>query len=343
MRLRGRATSINMQQRKLGNNGPNVSALGLGAMGMSEFYGPADKHESLAVLNRALDLGCTFWDTADVYGIGLNEVLLSHVLRSRRKEVFLCTKFGNVRGMDGSWMGQNGKPEYIKQACEASLQRLGVDVIDLYYQHRVDISIPIEETVGAMSDLVRQGKVRYLGLSEAGPNTIRRAHKVHPIAAGQYEYSLWSRDIDAGVLPVLRELGIALVAYSPLGRGFLSGKYKDAASIKTTGDARSAFPRFQGDNFLKNTQWLAGIEAMAARLNCTPAQLAIAWTLAKGDDVIPIPGTKRMARLEENIGAMNVKLSAQDVAELDHLGGEGMIAGDRYREAGMKNVLLESP
>jgi aryl-alcohol dehydrogenase-like predicted oxidoreductase len=295
-------------------------------------------------LNRALDLGCTFWDTADVYGIGLNEVLLSHVLRERRPEVFLATKFGNVRSMDGGWLGQNSKPDYVKKACEASLTRLGVDVIDLYYQHRVDAAIPIEETVGALSELVREGKVRYLGLSEAGPKTLRRAQAVHPIAAGQYEYSLWSRDIDSEVLPVMRELGMALVAYSPLGRGFLTGKYSDPSTMSQPGDARSvAFPRFQGENFEANKKWLAKIETMAKSYTCSPAQLALAWTLAKGEEVIPIPGTKRLNRLEENLGALNVKLNAADMAELDRMGAEGAIAGDRYREAGMKNVLLESP
>ncbi len=332
-----------MQQRKLGASGPLVSAIGLGCMGMSEFYGPADTKESLAVLNRALDLGCTFWDTADVYGTGLNEVLLSRVLRERRDEVFLCTKFGNVRSMDGAWLPQNGKPDYVKRACDASLMRLGVEVIDLYYQHRVDATIPIEDTVGAMSELVQAGKVRYLGLSEAGPKTIRRAHKVHPISAGQYEYSLWSRDIEAGVLPVCRELGIGLVAYSPLGRGFLTGKYSDSSAIAEPGDVRAAFPRFQGENFERNKRWFERIDAMSASYECTPAQLAIAWTLAKGDDIIPIPGTKRLARLEENLGAVNVKPSREDIAELDLLGAAGRIAGDRYREAGMKVVLLESP
>lgn len=331
-----------MNQRTLGKSGPHVSAIGLGCMGMSEFYGLADQKESIAVLNRALDLGCTFWDTADVYGLGLNEVLLSHVLRERRNDVFLATKFGNVRSMDGSWLGRNGKPDYIKKSCDASLLRLGVDVIDLYYQHRVDNSIPIEETVGAMSELVTAGKVRYLGLSEAGPKTIRRAHAVHPIAAGQYEYSLWSRDIEPEVIPVMRELGIALVAYSPLGRGFLTGKYSDKESMSLPGDARAAFPRFHGENFAQNILWLQKIESIAKRNNCTTAQLAIAWVMHRGEDIIPIPGTKKIARLEENIAAKDVTLSRDELAEIEQMAPPGVAAGDRYRPEGMNVVLLES-
>lgn len=331
-----------MNSRNLGKNGPPVSALGLGCMGMSEFYGIGDPQESLAVLNRALEVGCTFWDTADVYGVGLNEVLLSRVLRERRPDVFLCTKFGNVRGMDGSWHGINGKPDYVKKACDASLMRLGVDVIDLYYQHRVDDQVPIEETVGAMAELVTAGKVRYLGLSEAGPKTIRRAHAVHPIAAGQYEYSFWTRDIEDGVIPTLRELGIALVAYSPLGRGFLTGKYKDPSHYAAVGDARGVFPRFQAGNLEQNRRWLERIEARAATHGCTPAQLAIAWVMAKGDNVIPIPGTKRLDRFDENLGSLRVKLTPDEVRELDEMTSPENIAGTRYHEQGMKIILRES-
>jgi aryl-alcohol dehydrogenase-like predicted oxidoreductase len=311
-------------------------------MGMSEFYGIGDTQESIRVLNRAIDLGCTLWDTADVYGIGLNEVLLSRVLRERRDEVFLCTKFGNIRTMDSGWGPVNGKPAYVKQACDASLMRLGVDVIDLYYQHRVDPTVPIEETVGAMSELVKAGKVRFLGLSEAGPKTIRRAHKVHPIAAGQYEYSLWTRNIESEVLPVCRELGIALVAYSPLGRGFLTGKYNDTATISVEGDRRKVFPRFQGENLDANNRWLARIEAKAQALKCTPAQLALAWVLANGEDMIPIPGTRRLPRLEENLATLDIKLSARDVAELDEVADPENIAGQRYPEQSIHMTLLES-
>jgi aryl-alcohol dehydrogenase-like predicted oxidoreductase len=331
-----------MQQRQLGKNGPKVSAMGLGCMGMSEFYGIGDRQESIRVLNRAIDLGCNFWDTADMYGVGLNEVLLANVLRERRDEVFIATKFANVRGFDGSFLGVNGKPAYVKQACDASLMRLGVDVIDLYYQHRVDPTVPIEETVGAMSDLVKAGKVRFLGLSEAGPKTIRRAHKVHPIAAGQYEYSLWTRDIEAEVLPVCRELGIALVAYSPLGRGFLTGKYNDTETISVVGDRRSVFPRFQGENLDANNKWLAKIEAKAQALKCTPAQLALAWVLAKGEDVIPIPGTRKLSRLEENLATLDVKLPAKDIQELDEVADPANIAGQRYPEQSIRSTLLES-
>jgi aryl-alcohol dehydrogenase-like predicted oxidoreductase len=331
-----------MDNRRLGTGGPQVSALGLGCMGMSEFYGTGDTQESIAVLNRALEVGCTFWDTADVYGVGLNEVLLSRVLRERRKDVFLCTKFGNVRGMDGSWNGINGRPDYVKKACDASLMRLGVDMIDLYYQHRVDDQVPIEETVGAMAELVKAGKVRYLGLSEAGPKTIRRAHAVHPIAAGQYEYSFWTRDIEEHVIPTLRELGIALVAYSPLGRGFLTGKYKTPEQYSAIGDARGNFPRFQGENLELNRKWLERIEARAATHGCTPAQLAIAWVMAKGNEVIPIPGTKRRERFDENVGSLRVQLTPDDITELDAMTESHHIAGTRYHEQGMKIVLRES-
>jgi len=331
-----------MQQRKLGKIGPSVSALGLGCMGMSEFYGAYDNKENIRVLERSLELGCTFWDTADMYGVGLNEVLLSRVLHARRHDVFLATKFGNVRGNDGAFMGINARPDYVKRACDMSLERLGVEQIDLYYLHRVDAQVPIEETWSAMAELVQAGKVKYLGISEAGPKTIRRAHAVHPVTAAQYEYSLWSRDIDAEVLPVCRELGIALVAYSPLGRGFLTGHIKDEASLKASGDRRAIFPRFQGENLNANAKWLALIESKAQAHGCTPAQLALAWVLAKGEDIIPIPGTRKTSRLEENIAALKVKLSADDVAALDKIAAPDAVSGTRYPSSGMTVALLES-
>ncbi|NUO19838.1 aldo/keto reductase [bacterium] len=331
-----------MQQRQLGKNGPKVSALGLGCMGMSEFYGISDNKENIKVLNRALELGCNFWDTADMYGVGLNEVLLSNVLRTRRNEVFLATKFANVRSFDGSFLGVNGKPEYVKRCCDASLMRLGVDVIDLYYQHRVDPTVPIEETWGALKELVQAGKVRYLGISEAGPKTIRRAHAVHPMIAAQYEYSLWTRDVENEIIPVCRELGIGVVPYSPLGRGFLTGQYADTSAITATGDARGNFPRFKTENLAKNRTWLTNIEVQAAKHHCTPAQLALAWVLAKGEDMIPIPGTKKISRLEENLAALNVKLPPQDLAELDRIADPGKIAGERYPEYSIKATMVES-
>jgi aryl-alcohol dehydrogenase-like predicted oxidoreductase len=328
-----------MLQRQLGKNGPIVSAMGLGCMGMSEFYGITDTKEAIKLLHHALDDGCNFWDTADMYGVGLNEVLLSRVLNKRRDEVFLCTKFGNVRSFDGSFLGINGKPEYVKRCCDASLMRLGVDVIDLYYQHRVDPEVPIEETVGAMSELVQAGKVRYLGLSEAGPNTIERAQVVHPITAGQYEYSLWTREIEEEVLPKLREHGIVLVAYSPLGRGFLTGQYKEASAIQKPGDFRAILPRFQGENFERNLQWLKKIETMAAARKCTPAQLALAWVLAKGEDIIPIPGTRKIDRLHENLAALEIDLTDDEMREL-HLIGEA--AGTRYPAHSIGTTMRES-
>jgi aryl-alcohol dehydrogenase-like predicted oxidoreductase len=316
-----------------------VSAMGLGCMGMSEFYGATDTKESIKLLHHALDDGCNFLDTADMYGVGLNEVLLSRVLNKRRDEVFLCTKFGNVRSFDGSFLGINGKPEYVKRCCDASLMRLGVDVIDLYYQHRVDPEVPIEDTVGAMSELVKAGKVRYLGLSEAGPNTIERAYQVHPITAGQYEYSLWTREIEAEVLPKLREHGIVLVAYSPLGRGFLTGKYKDASVMAKPGDARLNFPRFQGENLEHNRRWLEKIEAMAAARKCTPAQIALAWVLAKGEDIIPIPGTRKIARLHENLAALEITLTDDEMRELNLIGDA---AGTRYPAHSIGSTMRES-
>ena len=331
-----------MQQRQLGKNGPKISALGLGCMGMSEFYGISDNKENIKVLNRALELGCNFWDTADMYGVGLNEVLLSQVLRERRNDVFLATKFANVRGNDGAFLGVNAKPDYVKRACDMSLMRLGVDVIDLYYQHRVDPTVPIEDTWGAMKELVQAGKVRYLGISEAGPKTIRRAHAVHPITAGQYEYSLWTRDVEDAVIPTCRELGIGFVPYSPLGRGFLTGQYKDVTAISSPGDRRGVFPRFAGENLDTNAKWLVMIENKAKALNCSPAQLALAWVLAKGEDMLPIPGTRRIHRLEENLAALNIKLSAQDIAELDQMADPNGVSGLRYPEVSIHTTLVES-
>ncbi|MBK8127446.1 MAG: aldo/keto reductase [bacterium] len=331
-----------MQQRKLGKIGPSVSALGLGCMGMSEFYGTSDMKENIKVLHRALDLGCSFWDTADMYGVGLNEVLLSHVLRERRNEVFIATKFANVRSFDGSFLGVNGKPEYVKRCCDASLMRLGVEQIDLYYQHRIDPKVPIEETWGAMKELVDAGKVKYLGISEAGPKTVRRAHAVHPMAAAQYEYSMWTRDIELELLPVCRELGIAMVPYSPLGRGFLTGHYADTAQISSPGDARAHFPRFEGENLTSNRAWLLKIEDKAKQHGCTTAQLALAWVLAKGEDMIPIPGTKKIQRLEENLKALEIRLSAGDVSELDQLADPGAIAGGRYPAFSISSTMAES-
>jgi aryl-alcohol dehydrogenase-like predicted oxidoreductase len=317
--------------------GLRVPAMGLGCMGMSEFYGPGDEAESLATLDRALALGVTFLDTADMYGPFTNEALVGRTLRGRRDAVVLATKFGIVRSDDASFRGVNGRPEYVRRSCDASLRRLGTDHVDLYYQHRVDPEVPIEETVGAMGRLVEEGKVRWLGLSEAGPDTVRRAHAEHPIAALQTEYSLWSRDPEDDVLPVLRELGIGLVAYSPLGRGFLTGRFRSPDDLPE-GDYRRASPRFQGENFAKNLELVARIEEMARDRGCTPAQLALAWVLAQGADVVPIPGTKRRAYLEENAGALSVHLSAGDLARIEEVAPKGAAAGARYPEAGMKMV-----
>ena len=323
----------NMPQRRLGAPGVITSALGLGCMGMSDFYGSRDDAESIATIHRAFDLGITFLDTADVYGPFSNEVLVGKAIKGKRDRV-IATKFGNVRAPDGRFIGQNGRPEYVKAACDASLQRLGVDHIDLYYQHRVDRAVPIEDTVGAMADLVRQGKVRFLGLSEASAQTIRRAHAVHPIAALQTEYSLWSRDVENEILPTVRELGIGFVAYSPLGRGFLTGRITRPEDL-VEGDWRKNHPRFQGENLQKNLELLRGVAAIARSARCTPAQLALAWLLAQGDDIVPIPGTKRRKYLEENIGALNVTLSG---AELGALADVGVVAGPRYPEGGMRTV-----
>lgn len=324
----------NMPQRRLGAPGVITSALGLGCMGMSDFYGSRDDAESIATIHRAFDLGVNFLDTADVYGPFTNEVLVGKAIKGKRNRVIVATKFGNVRAPDGRFIGQNSRPEYVKAACDASLQRLGVDHIDLYYQHRVDRAVPIEDTVGAMADLVRQGKVRFLGLSEASAQTIRRAHAVHPIAALQTEYSLWSRDVEDEILPTVRELGIGFVAYSPLGRGFLTGQIKRPEDI-AEGDWRKNHPRFQGENFQKNLEVLRGVDALARSIRCTPAQLALAWLLAKGDDIVPIPGTKRRKYLEENVGALNVTLSG---AEREALADVGVAAGARYPEGGMRTV-----
>ncbi|MDX1992663.1 MAG: aldo/keto reductase [bacterium] len=326
-----------MEQRILGNSGLQVGALGLGCMGMSEFYGPSEEAENIAVIHRALELGANFLDTADMYGVGRNEELVGKAIRDRRDSVVLATKFGNQRGMNGEFLGVNGRPEYVKSACEASLKRLGVEVIDLYYQHRVDINVPIEETVGAMAELVQQGKVRYLGLSEASPNNIRRASAVHPIAALQTEYSLWSREVEDEILGVCRELNIAFVAYSPLGRGFLTGQIKSVDDLAPD-DFRRIHPRFAGENFQKNFELVDGVNEIAAAKGCTPAQIALAWVLQQWDGIIPIPGTKRIKYLEENVGALNVTLTPDELARLDSIAPVGVAAGTRYGEAMMKYI-----
>jgi aryl-alcohol dehydrogenase-like predicted oxidoreductase len=324
-----------MEERSLG--GLRVSALGLGCMGMSEFYAGRDEAESLATIHRALELGVTFLDTADMYGPHINEELVGRAIAGKRDGVVLATKFGIVRSDDPAERGINGRPEYVRRSCEASLKRLGVDHIDLYYQHRVDPSVPIEETVGAMGRLVEAGKVRFLGLSEAGPETIRRAHAEHPITALQTEYSLWSRDPEDEILPTVRELGIGFVPYSPLGRGFLTGAIRTPDDLPED-DYRRHSPRFQGENFAKNLELVARIEEIARSKECTPAQLALAWVLAQGGDVAPIPGTKRRAYLEENLGSMKVELTASDLARIDEAAPQGAAAGPRYPEAGMRSV-----
>ena len=321
-----------LQKRALGKNGPLVPALGLGCMGMSDFYGPRDAAESLATLNHALDRGVNHLDTADMYGFGENEELLGQLLKTRRSEVFLATKFGFIR--DRANPGKravSGKPDYVRAACDASLRRLGTDVIDLYYAHRIDATIPIEETVGAMAELVRAGKVRHLGLSEAGPTSLRRASAVHPIAALQSEYSLWSRDIEAQVLGVCRELGIAFVPYSPLGRGFLTGQFKSIDDFAPD-DQRRSQPRFQGENFARNLALVEHVQALAARKGCSAAQLALAWVLAQGPDIIPIPGTRRIKNFDENLGALDVTLTAADLAEIERVFPATAVAGTRYPE-----------
>ncbi|HET9599142.1 MAG TPA: aldo/keto reductase [Anaeromyxobacteraceae bacterium] len=328
-----------MRQRKLGRQGLVVSAQGLGCMGMSEFYGPGDEAESIATIHRALELGVTLLDTADMYGPFRNEELVGKALRGRRERAVVATKFGNERRADGSWVRVNGTPEYVRKACDASLRRLGIDRIDLYYQHRVDPAVPIEDTVGAMAELVRAGKVRFLGLSEAGPATIRRAHAVHPITALQTEYSLWSRDVEDAILPAVRELGIGFVAYSPLGRGFLSGQIRRPEDL-AEGDYRRTSPRFQGENFQRNLQLVDRVRALAGAKGVTASQLALAWVLSRGDDVVPIPGTKRRKYLEENAGADAVSLAADDLRRLDELAPRGAAAGERYDEQRMKMVNL---
>jgi aryl-alcohol dehydrogenase-like predicted oxidoreductase len=324
-------------KRRLGSNGPEVSAMGLGCMGMSEFYGSGSEQESIATIHHAIERGVSFLDTADMYGVGRNEELVGRAIRDRRDQVFLATKFGNVRGPAGEFLGVKGDPDYVRSACEASLKRLGVEVIDLYYQHRVDPNVPIEDTVGAMLRLKEEGKVRFLGLSEAAPRTIRRAAAVATISAVQTELSLWSRDAEAEVLPTVRELGIAYVAYSPLGRGFLTGQITSPDDFPED-DFRKFHPRFQGENFAKNIALVREVEAMAKEKGCTTAQLALAWVLAQGDDVIPIPGTKRVRYLDENIGALEVDLSDADLKRLDEILPPGAAAGMRYHERGMETV-----
>ncbi|MGH9684055.1 MAG: aldo/keto reductase [Candidatus Acidiferrales bacterium] len=328
-----------MKYRRLGKSSLVVSALGLGCMGMSEFYGQTDDNESIATLHHAIDRGVTLLDTADMYGVGRNEELVGRAIEKRRNEVAIATKFGNVRGADGSYQGVSGRPEYVRKACEASLRRLRISTIDLYYQHRVDSDVPIEETVGAMARLVEQGKVRYLGLSEAAPQTIRRAHQTHPIAALQTEYSLWTRDPEDELLRVCRELGIGFVPYSPLGRGFLTGQFQKFDDLAPD-DFRRQSPRFQGENFRKNLQLVDRIKQIAAEKRCTPAQLALAWVLAQGGDLVPIPGTKRRKYLDDNLGALDVSLSASDLARIDEIAPRGAASGARYPERAMARVNL---
>jgi aryl-alcohol dehydrogenase-like predicted oxidoreductase len=326
-----------MEQRTLGTQGLVVSALGLGCMGMSQSYGPGDDRESVATIHRALDLGMTLLDTADMYGPFANERLVGPAIAGRRDEVVLATKFGNQRRADGSWVRVNGEPAYVRRACDESLERLGVDHIDLYYQHRVDRTVPVEDTWGAMAELVAAGKVRYLGLSEAAPDTVRRANAVHPISAGQYEWSLFTRDLEDELLGTLRELGIGLVAYSPLGRGFLSGRITSPDDFGED-DFRRNHPRFTGDNFARNLELVERVKQLAAGKGVTPSQLAIAWVLSQGDDVVPIPGTKRRRYLEENARALEVELTPDDLAAIEDVTPRGSVAGERYAPQHMANV-----
>jgi aryl-alcohol dehydrogenase-like predicted oxidoreductase len=320
-----------VNKRRLGTQGLETSALGLGCMGMSEFYGTADEGEAIATIHRALELGVTFLDTADAYGPFKNEWLVGRAIKDRRDEVVLATKFGSVRNEQGERLGIRGDREYVLAACNASLERLGTEHIDVYYQHRVDPNTPIEETVGAMAELVEQGKVRYLGLSEAAAETIRRAHAVHPISALQTEYSLWTRDVEDEILPAIRELGIGLVAYSPLGRGFLSGRIHSVDDLEAS-DFRRANPRFQGENFQKNLDLVERVEELAASKGCTAAQIALAWVLAQGEDIVPIPGTTRVKNLEENVSALDVELSDEELRDLEAVFPKGAAAGDRYAD-----------
>lgn len=326
-----------MQKRTLGSQGLEVSAVGLGCMGMSEFYGTSDDSESIDTIHRAIDHGVNFLDTADMYGPFTNERLVGRAIANRRDEVVIATKFGNERNPDGSWIGINGRPDYVRKSCDGSLSRLGVDHIDLYYQHRVDPNTPIEETIGAMAELVKAGKVRYLGMSEAAPKTIRRAHAVHPISALQTEYSLWSREPEEEILPTVRELGIGFVAYSPLGRGFLSGKIKSVDDLETN-DYRRNNPRFTGENFQRNIDIVDRIVALAREKGVTPSQLALAWLLTRGEDIVPIPGSRRRKHLDENIAAASIAISPEELARIDEAAPVGAASGDRYPDMTRVNL-----
>jgi aryl-alcohol dehydrogenase-like predicted oxidoreductase len=321
-----------MERRRLGQQGLEVSAMGLGCMGMSEFYGTPDEDQAIATIHRASELGIDFLDTADMYGPFTNERLVGRAIAGRRDEYVVATKFGNVRGEDGSFLGISGKPDYVLAACNASLERLGTDHIDLYYQHRVDKEVPIEETVGAMAQLVEQGKVRYIGLSEASPDTVRRAHEVHPISALQTEYSLWTRDVEKEILPAVRELGIGFVAYSPLGRGFLSGRYRSPEDFSEGDSRRIRFPRFEQENLERNLEIVDRLAEMGRQKGVTPGQLALAWVMHQGKDIVPIPGTKRVKYLEENAAAAGIELTPEDLRRLDEIAPPGVAAGDRYAD-----------